>query len=74
MHELDSDDLNKAIICEHHKCSVLEEVTYRFSGLFPKADGYNRFWSAHPNDEPPLLTAFNTYLGPLPLSEDAIQP
>ena len=29
---LDPKDLNKAIICEHHKATILEEITHKLAG------------------------------------------
>ena len=62
---LDLKDLNKVIICKHHKTSILEEVTYKLDGskVLSKLDAHNGFWSTHVDYGLSLLTTLNTHLG-----------
>ena len=62
---LDPHNLNKAIIREHYKAPVLEEITHWLSGatVFSKLDSKNGFWSIHLDTPSSYLTTFNTHKG-----------
>ena len=62
---LDPRDLNKAIIHEHYKATMLEEISHQLSGatVFSKLDAKNGFWSIHLDTPSSYLTTFNTHKG-----------
>ena len=46
---LDPKDLNKAIICEHQRAPIFEDIKHKLAGLtkYYKLDLKNGFWSIH---------------------------
>ena len=62
---LDPKDLNKAIMQEHYKAPILDEITHHLSGAtcFSKLDAKDGFWSIHLEEDSSYLTMFNTHHG-----------
>ena len=62
---LDPRDLNKAIIWEHNKIPILNEIMQKLSGakVFSKLDVKDGFWSIHLDTQSSYLTTFNTHKG-----------
>ena len=61
---LDSEDLNKPIICNHHKAPTSGDNTHRLtaSNTYYKSDFKNGFWSIHYTHKCFLLTTFYIHL------------
>ena len=55
---LDPHDLNKALIHEHYKAPILEEISHKL-----KLDAKDGFWRIHLDTPSSHLTAFNTHKG-----------
>ena len=62
---LNPKDLNKAIVWEHYKAHILDEISHHLSGTkcFSKLDAKDGFWSIHLDQKSSYLTAFNTHYG-----------
>ena len=62
---LDSHNLNKAIIHEHYKAPILEEISHKLSSttVFSKLDAKDGFWSIHLDTPSSYLTTFTTHKG-----------
>ena len=62
---LDPEDLNKAIVQEHYKAPIQNEITHCLSGAtcFSKLDAKDVFWSIHLDEDSSYLTTFNTHRG-----------
>ena len=58
-------DLNKAIIHEHYKAPMLEEISHKLSSptVFSKLDAKDGFWSIHLYTPSSYFTTFNTHKG-----------
>ena len=58
-------DINKAIICEHHKVPTLDEITHMLSRVkvFSKLGAKDSFWCIHLDTQLSYLTTFNTHKG-----------
>ena len=59
------DNLNKAIIREHHKPITVEEIAHELAGatVYTKADALKAFLQIHLTHEASLLTTFNSHRG-----------
>ena len=59
---LDPSNLNKAIIREHHKPMMVEEIAHELAGatVYTKADALKAFLQIHLTHEASLLTTFNS--------------
>ena len=64
---LDPSNLNKAIIREHHKPMMVEEIAHELAGamVYTKADALKAFLQIHLTHEASLLTTFNSHQGRL---------
>ena len=64
---LDPSNLNKAIIREHHKPMMVEEIAQELAGatVYTKADALKAFLQIHLTHEASLLTMFNSHRGRL---------
>ena len=64
---LDPSNLNKAIIREHHKPIMVEEIGHELAGatVYTKADALKAFLQIHLMHEASLLTMFNSQWGQL---------
>ena len=64
---LDPSNLNKAIIREHHKPMMVEEIAHELAGatVYTKADALKAFLQIHLTHEALLLTTFNSHRGRL---------
>ena len=64
---LDPSNLNKAIIREHHKPMMVEEIAHKLAGatVYTKADALKAFLQIHLMHEASLLTTFNSHRGRL---------
>ena len=64
---LDPSNLNKAIIREHHKPMMVEEIAHELAGatVYTKADALKAFLQIHLMHEASLLTTFNSHWGRL---------
>ena len=64
---LDPSNLNKAIIREHHKPMMVEEIAHELAGatVYTKADALKAFLQIHLTHEAFLLTMFNSHRGRL---------
>ena len=64
---LDPSNLNKAIIREHHKPMMVEEIAHKLAGatVYTKADALKAFLQIHLTHEASLLTTFNSHRGRL---------
>ena len=64
---LDPSNLNKAIIREHHKPMMVEEIAHEMAGVtvYTKADALKAFLQIHLTHEASLLTTFNSHRGRL---------
>ena len=64
---LDPSNLNKAIIREHHKPMMVEEIAHKLAGatVYTKADALKAFLQIHITHEASLLMTFNSHLGQL---------
>ena len=64
---LDPSNLNKAIIREHHKPMMVEEIAHELAGatVYTKADALKAFLQIHLTHEASLLTTFNSHRGRL---------
>ena len=62
---LDPSNLNKAIIREHHKPMMVEEIAHELAGatVYTKADALKAFLQIHLMHEASLLTTFNSHRG-----------
>ena len=62
---LDPSNLNKAIIREHHKPMMAEEIAHKLAGatVYTKADALKAFLQIHLMHEASLLTTFNSHRG-----------
>ena len=62
---LDPSNLNKAIIREHHKPMMMEEIVHELTGatVYTKADALKVFLQIHLMHEASLLTMFNSHRG-----------
>ena len=62
---LDPSNLNKAIIREHHKPMMVEEIAHELAGatVYTKADALKAFLQIHLTHEASLLTMFNSHRG-----------
>ena len=62
---LDPSNLNKAIIREHHKPMMVEEIAHKLAGatVYTKADALKAFLQIHLTHEASLLTTFNSHRG-----------
>ena len=62
---LDPSNLNKAIIREHHKPMMVEEIAHELAGatVYTKADALMAFLQIHLMHEASLLTMFNSHRG-----------
>ena len=62
---LDPHDLNRAICCNNHKMPTVEEVAHKFANLhyFTKLNAPHGYWSIVLDEEPSLLTTFNSPFG-----------
>ena len=62
---LDSSNLNKAIIREHHKPMTVEEIAHELAGatVHTKADALKAFLQIHLMHKASLLTTFNSHQG-----------
>ena len=60
---LDPSNLNKAIIREHHKPMMVEEIAHELAGatVYTKADALKAFLQIHLMHEASLLTTFNSH-------------
>ena len=60
---LDPSNLNKAIIREHHKPMMVEEIAHELAGatVYTKADALKAFLQIHLTHEASLLTTFNSH-------------
>ena len=60
---LDPSNLNKAIIREHHKPMMVEEIVHELAGatVYTKADALKAFLQIHLTHETSLLTTFNSH-------------
>ena len=70
---LDSSNLNKAIIREHHKPMTVEEIAHELAGatVYTKADALKAFLQIHLTHEASLLTTFNSTSGMASILTDA---
>ena len=66
---LDPSNLNKAIIREHHKPMMVEEIAHKLAGatVYTKADALKAFLQIHLTHKASLLTTFNSHRGRLRL-------
>ena len=64
---LDPSNLNKAIIREHHKPMMVEEIAHELAGatVYTKADALKAFLQIHLTHKASLLTTFNSHRGRL---------
>ena len=64
---LDPSNLNKAIIREHHKAMMVEEIAHELAGatVYTKAVALKAFLQIHLTHEASLLTTFNSHRGRL---------
>ena len=64
---LDPSNLNKAIIREHHKPMMVEEIVHELAGatVYTKANALKAFLQIHLTHEASLLTTFNSHRGQL---------
>ena len=64
---LDPSNLNKAIIREHHKPMMVEEIAHELAAatVYTKADALKAFLQIHLTHEASLLTMFNSHQGRL---------
>ena len=64
---LDPSNLNKAIIREHHKPMMVEEIAHKLAGatVYTKANALKAFLQIHLTHEASLLTMFNSHRGRL---------
>ena len=64
---LDPSNLNKAIIREHHKPMMVEEIAHELAGatVYTKADALKAFLQIHLMHEASLLMTFNSHRGRL---------
>ena len=64
---VDPSNLNKAIIREHHKPMMVEEIAHELAGatVYTKADALKAFLQIHLMHEASLLTTFNSHRGQL---------
>ena len=64
---LDPSNLNKAIIREHHKPMMVEEIAHELAGatVYTKADALKAFLQIHLMHEASLLMTFNSHRGQL---------
>ena len=64
---LDPSNLNKAIIREHHKPMMVEEIVHELAGatVYTKADALKAFLQIHLIHKASLLTTFNSHQGRL---------
>ena len=64
---LDPSNLNKAIIREHHKPMMVEEIAHKLAGatVYTKADALKAFLQIHLMHEASLLMMFNSHQGQL---------
>ena len=64
---LDPSNLNKAIIREHHKPMMVEEIVHELAGatVYTKADALKAFLQIHLTHEASLLMMFNPHRGRL---------
>ena len=62
---LDPRNLNKAIIREHHKPMMVEEIVHELAGatVYTKANALKAFLQIHLTHEVSLLTTFNSHRG-----------
>ena len=62
---LDPSNLNKAIIREHHKPMMVEEIAHELAGatVYTMADALKAFLQIHLMHEASLLTTFNSHRG-----------
>ena len=62
---LDPSNLNKAIIREHHKPMMVEEIAHKLAGamVYTKADALKAFLQIHLMHKVSLLTTFNSHRG-----------
>ena len=62
---LDPSNLNKAIIREHHKPMMVEEIAHELAGatVYTKANALKAFLQIHLTHEASLLTTFNSHRG-----------
>ena len=62
---LDPSNLNKAIIREHHKPMMVEEIVHELAGatVYTKANALKAFLQIHLMHEASLLTTFNSHRG-----------
>ena len=62
---LDPSNLNKAIIREHHKHKMVEEIAHELARatVYTKADALKAFLQIHLTHEASLLTTFNSHRG-----------
>ena len=62
---LDPSNLNKAIIREHHKPMIMEEITHELAGatVYTKADAMKAFLQIHLTHKDSLFTMFNSHRG-----------
>ena len=62
---LDPSNLNKAIIREHHKPMMVEEIAHELAGVtvYTKADALKEFLQIHLTHEDSLLMKFNSHRG-----------
>ena len=62
---LDPSNLNKAIIREHHKPMMVEEIAYELAGatVYTKANALKAFLQIHLMHEASLLMMFNSHRG-----------
>ena len=62
---LDPSNLNKAIIREHHKPMMVEEIAHELAGVtvYTKANALKAFLQIHLTHKASLLTAFNSHRG-----------
>ena len=62
---LDPSNLNKAIIREHHKPMMVEEIAHKLAGatVYTKANALKAFLQIHLMHEASLLTTFNSHRG-----------
>ena len=58
-------DLNKAIVQEHYKTPMLDDISHHLSGVtcFSKLEAEHGFWSIHLDDKSLYLTTFNMHHG-----------
>ena len=58
-------DLNKAIVWEHYKAPILDEISHCLSGatFFSKLDDKDVFWSIHLDEKSSYLTTINMHCG-----------